>query len=97
MPRCGCAAPLPQVTWCHRVLDEGEAGLRPEEQSLLDRICEAYYLPAWCRWVLGVLRGRACCTVLQLLGSPITLVGATVLGTLPLLRATHNTPHGADC
>jgi hypothetical protein len=36
------------VTWCHRVLAPGEAGLRPEEQSLLDRICEAYYLPAWC-------------------------------------------------
>lgn len=36
------------VTWCHRVLAPGEAELRPEEQSLLDRICEAYYLPAWC-------------------------------------------------
>mmetsp|Transcript_20355 Transcript_20355/g.51570 ORF Transcript_20355/g.51570 Transcript_20355/m.51570 type:complete len:350 (-) Transcript_20355:357-1406(-) len=36
------------VTWCHRVLAPGEAALRPEEQSLLDRICEAYYLPAWC-------------------------------------------------
>lgn len=45
--------PLPrlllQVTWCHRVLQPGEAGLTEEEQSLLDRICEAYYLPAWCR------------------------------------------------
>jgi hypothetical protein len=30
------------------VLAPGEAGLRPEEQALLDRICEAYYLPAWC-------------------------------------------------
>ena len=36
------------VTWCHRVLAAGEAGLREEEQELLDRICEAYYLPAWC-------------------------------------------------
>ena len=27
------------VTWCHRVLKEGEA-LSPSEQSLLDRICE---------------------------------------------------------
>lgn len=36
------------VTWCHRVLAPGETELRPEEQSLLDRICEAYYLPAWC-------------------------------------------------
>lgn len=36
------------VTWCHRVLDPGEAGLRPEEQDLLRRICDAYYLPAWC-------------------------------------------------
>jgi tocopherol O-methyltransferase len=30
------------------VLSPGEAALKPEEQSLLDRICEAYYLPAWC-------------------------------------------------
>jgi hypothetical protein len=36
------------VTWCHRVLAPGEAALKPEEQALLDRICEAYYLPAWC-------------------------------------------------
>ncbi|PSC68197.1 gamma-tocopherol methyltransferase isoform A [Micractinium conductrix] len=36
------------VTWCHRVLAPGEKELRPEEQSLLDRICEAYYLPTWC-------------------------------------------------
>jgi hypothetical protein len=28
--------------------EPGESGLTPEEQSLLDRICEAYYLPAWC-------------------------------------------------
>ncbi|GLC72181.1 Tocopherol O-methyltransferase [Pleodorina starrii] len=36
------------VTWCHRVLAPGEAALRPDEAALLDRICEAYYLPAWC-------------------------------------------------
>ena len=36
------------VTWCHRVLGPDETALRPEEQVLLDRICEAYYLPAWC-------------------------------------------------
>jgi tocopherol O-methyltransferase len=36
------------VTWCHRDLAPGEAALRPEEQALLDRICEAYYLPPWC-------------------------------------------------
>lgn len=36
------------VTWCHRDLLPGEASLRPEEQALLDRICEAYYLPPWC-------------------------------------------------
>jgi tocopherol O-methyltransferase len=36
------------VTWCHRVLAPGEQGLKPDELSLLDRINEAYYLPAWC-------------------------------------------------
>eukprot|EP00240_Pyramimonas_obovata_P006094 CAMPEP_0118924248 /NCGR_PEP_ID=MMETSP1169-20130426/2470_1 /TAXON_ID=36882 /ORGANISM="Pyramimonas obovata, Strain CCMP722" /LENGTH=335 /DNA_ID=CAMNT_0006865341 /DNA_START=51 /DNA_END=1054 /DNA_ORIENTATION=+ len=36
------------VTWCHRTLEEGEAALRPDEQTLLDNICDAYYLPAWC-------------------------------------------------
>lgn len=30
-----------------RVLAPGES-LSADEQSLLDRICEAYYLPAWC-------------------------------------------------
>ena len=35
------------VTWCHRALKEGEA-LEPAEKALLDRICDAYYLPAWC-------------------------------------------------
>ncbi len=33
---------------CHRVLRDWESGLQPNEQALLDRICEAYYLPAWC-------------------------------------------------
>eukprot|EP00850_Spirogloea_muscicola_P004175 SM000017S02915 [mRNA] locus=s17:1138125:1139441:+ [translate_table: standard] len=36
------------VTWCHRDLAPGEASLAPSEQALLDRICDAYYLPAWC-------------------------------------------------
>lgn len=36
------------VTWCHRVLKPGETALQPSEQALLDRICEAYYLPQWC-------------------------------------------------
>lgn len=30
------------------MLAPGEAGLSGDEQALLDRICEAYYLPAWC-------------------------------------------------
>jgi len=36
------------VTWVHRDLEEGEAALRPNEQRLLKRISEAYYLPDWC-------------------------------------------------
>ncbi|KAK9804585.1 hypothetical protein WJX73_003010 [Symbiochloris irregularis] len=36
------------VTWCHRNLEAGEVDLKPDEQALLDRICKAYYLPAWC-------------------------------------------------
>ncbi len=41
-------------SWCSRAaprarnLRPGEAGLTADEQALLDRICEAYYLPAWC-------------------------------------------------
>jgi len=35
------------VTWCHRVLEPGKS-LEPAEKVLLDRICDAYYLPAWC-------------------------------------------------
>ncbi len=33
--------------WC-RNLKPGETKLTQEEQNVLDRICEAYYLPAWC-------------------------------------------------
>lgn len=36
------------VTWCHRDLLPGETSLQPSEQELLDKICGAYYLPAWC-------------------------------------------------
>lgn len=36
------------VTWCHRVLQPDEASLKPSERMLLDKICDAYYLPAWC-------------------------------------------------
>ena len=36
------------VTWCRRELEEGESRLPDAEQFLLDRICDAYYLPAWC-------------------------------------------------
>lgn len=35
------------VTWCHRVVDDA-SGLTVEEKALLDDICDAYYLPAWC-------------------------------------------------
>mmetsp|Transcript_42065 Transcript_42065/g.82754 ORF Transcript_42065/g.82754 Transcript_42065/m.82754 type:complete len:383 (-) Transcript_42065:247-1395(-) len=36
------------VTWCHRDLKEGEDGLTPKEERLLDRINRCYYLPKWC-------------------------------------------------
>ncbi|XP_068634190.1 gamma-tocopherol methyltransferase, chloroplastic [Aristolochia californica] len=36
------------VTWCHRDLSPSEDSLKSEEKKLLDRICKAYYLPAWC-------------------------------------------------
>ncbi|KAA8533441.1 hypothetical protein F0562_031125 [Nyssa sinensis] len=36
------------VTWCHRDLSPSEESLRPEEKQLLNKICDAYYLPAWC-------------------------------------------------
>lgn len=44
---CAPGGTIIVVTWCHRVLQEGEA-LRAEEEALLKRICDAYYLPAWC-------------------------------------------------
>ncbi|CAI5493799.1 unnamed protein product [Closterium sp. Naga37s-1] len=36
------------VTWCHRDLLPGETELSQGEQAVLQRICDAYYLPAWC-------------------------------------------------
>lgn len=36
------------VTWCHRDLSANEESLRPDETELLRKICDAYYLPAWC-------------------------------------------------
>lgn len=36
------------VTWCHRNLEPSETSLKPDELSLLKRICDAYYLPDWC-------------------------------------------------
>eukprot|EP00250_Pteridium_aquilinum_P026531 c3314_g1_i1 orf=362-1411(-) len=36
------------VTWCHRELSPNEKTLKANEQELLDKICDSYYLPAWC-------------------------------------------------
>ncbi|KAF8378993.1 hypothetical protein HHK36_028420 [Tetracentron sinense] len=36
------------VTWCHRDLSPSEGSLKPDEEKLLKKICDAYYLPAWC-------------------------------------------------
>lgn len=36
------------VTWCHRELLPNEDTLKPSELELLDKVCKAYYLPAWC-------------------------------------------------
>lgn len=36
------------VTWCHRNLLPSEDSLKPDETKLLNKICDAYYLPAWC-------------------------------------------------
>lgn len=36
------------VTWCHRELLPNEEALKPDEQKLLKKVCDAYYLPAWC-------------------------------------------------
>lgn len=32
----------------NRNLEDGETELKPNEKSLLDLICKAYYLPPWC-------------------------------------------------
>ncbi|CAH9110000.1 unnamed protein product [Cuscuta europaea] len=39
------------VTWCHRDLSPTEECLLPEEKELLKKICNAFYLPAWCSTV----------------------------------------------
>ncbi|XP_031501841.1 probable tocopherol O-methyltransferase, chloroplastic [Nymphaea colorata] len=36
------------VTWCHRNLQPNEESLQPQEVDLLKKICDAFYLPAWC-------------------------------------------------
>lgn len=36
------------ITWCHRNLLPGQTSLKPDEQAILDRINEAFYLPEWC-------------------------------------------------
>jgi len=36
------------VTWCHRDLSPSEESLKIEEKELLSKICDSYYLPAWC-------------------------------------------------
>lgn len=36
------------VTWCHRDLSQSEDSLKPDEITLLNKICNAYYLPEWC-------------------------------------------------
>ncbi|KAF9623679.1 hypothetical protein IFM89_003711 [Coptis chinensis] len=36
------------VTWCHRDLSPSEDSLQPQEKELLKKICDAYFLPAWC-------------------------------------------------
>ncbi|XP_047330772.1 probable tocopherol O-methyltransferase, chloroplastic isoform X2 [Impatiens glandulifera] len=36
------------VTWCHRDLSPGEETLLKDEQVLLKKICNSYYLPDWC-------------------------------------------------
>ena len=86
------------VTWCHRVLGPGEAGLRDEEQSLLDRICEAYYLPAWCSiadyerlFAEQGLTGEACVCVRVALSSlaPHIQLCAAELPPPPLTTPTH--------
>ena len=36
------------VTWCHRDLAPTEESLQPWEKELLNKICDSFYLPAWC-------------------------------------------------
>ncbi|KAL5071553.1 hypothetical protein RYX36_022440 [Vicia faba] len=36
------------VTWCHRDLRPDEESLQPWEENLLKKICDSFYLPAWC-------------------------------------------------
>ncbi|MED6183263.1 Tocopherol O-methyltransferase, chloroplastic [Stylosanthes scabra] len=36
------------VTWCHRDLGPDEESLKPWEENHLKKICDAFYLPAWC-------------------------------------------------
>ncbi|KAL4370539.1 hypothetical protein HN51_015061 [Arachis hypogaea] len=36
------------VTWCHRDLGPDEESLKPWEEKHLKKICDAFYLPAWC-------------------------------------------------
>ncbi|GFP83154.1 probable tocopherol o-methyltransferase chloroplastic [Phtheirospermum japonicum] len=36
------------VTWCHRDLSPSEGSLNPDEEKLLNKICDAFFLPAWC-------------------------------------------------
>jgi tocopherol O-methyltransferase len=51
------------VTWCHRNLLGGEATLLPDEQEVLDRINEAYYLPKWCSLAdyVELFSATSCC------------------------------------
>ncbi|KAM7463539.1 hypothetical protein LguiA_031660 [Lonicera macranthoides] len=36
------------VTWCHRDLSPSEESLKTDEKELLNKICDSFYLPAWC-------------------------------------------------
>ncbi|XP_054811358.1 probable tocopherol O-methyltransferase, chloroplastic isoform X2 [Prosopis cineraria] len=36
------------ATWCHRDIGPSEESLTPWEENLLKKICDSYYLPAWC-------------------------------------------------
>lgn len=36
------------VTWCHRDLSPSEESLKTDEKELLKKICDSFYLPAWC-------------------------------------------------